>query len=99
MDSYRVISDVSRVPEMTDLELAWVDEPKARDGGYIAFSTTYQLNPVAYEPAVGARCRVIRTRDGQDQEFGGAVERVTPLRIALDGGGWHSPNLCRRASA
>jgi len=35
------------------------------------------MNPAPHEPAVGARCRAIRTRDEQSQECGGAVRRVT----------------------
>ena len=73
---------------MTDLEAAYVQEPGKIEAGYIEFSTSLGLVPTHYEPAVGERCRVMRNRDGHETETGGAVEMVTPLRIALDGGGF-----------
>jgi hypothetical protein len=88
MYSYRVVSEASGVPEMTDLEPAYMEEPTSRDGGCIAFDSGYEMNPTPYEPAVGRRCTVIRTAGGRSQECGGAVESVTPVRVALDGGGW-----------
>jgi hypothetical protein len=90
MDSYRVISDVSSVPEMADLEAVWVESPASKGAVFrIDFSADYQTNPVAYEPAVGVTCRVIRTRDGRDEECGGAVRSVTPLSVSVNGEGFH----------
>jgi hypothetical protein len=90
MDTYRVISDVSSVPEMTDLEVVRVESP-ARKGAVfgIDFSANYQMNLSSYEPAVGVTCRVVRTRDGQDQECRGSVGSVTPLSISVNGEGFH----------
>jgi hypothetical protein len=89
MDTYRVISDVSRVSEMSDLQATYVGQPGRRGDCFdVEFSANYQMNPTPYEPAVGARCRVIRTRDGEDQECGGAVRSVVPLSISLDGEGF-----------
>lgn len=88
--TYRVISEVASVPDMTHLEAGYAEEPSSRgDVFHTTFSTGYTQNPAPYEPAVGARCRVIRMRDGESQECSGAVERVTPyVRVALDGEGW-----------
>lgn len=90
MYTYRVISDVTDVPEMTDLEAAFIEEPSGGDAGLIAFTTGYILNPVPYERAVGATCRTVRTSDdGESQECAGAVDTVTPVvRVALNGAGW-----------
>lgn len=68
MDTYRVISDVSSVPEMTDLEAVRVESPASKGDVFgIDFSANYQMRLSSYEPAVGITCRVIRTRDGQEQ--------------------------------
>ena len=89
MDTYQVISEVTGVPEMTDLTAVYVETPSRRGDVFrIQFSANHQMNPVPYEPAVGRRCRVIRSRDGQDSECGGAVVRVTPLVVSLDGDGF-----------
>jgi hypothetical protein len=88
MDTYRVISDVSSVPEMAELQASYVGQPARRGDCFdIDFSVNFQMNPTPYEPAVGARCRVIRERDGAEQECGGAVRSVVPLSISLDGAG------------
>lgn len=92
MYTYRVVSDVSKVPDMSDLEASYVEKPSRRGGVFrITFSTAYPLNQAVYEPAVGVRCRVVRTSDdGESQECGGAVQSVTPrVRVSLDGEGWH----------
>lgn len=90
MFTYKVISDSTAVPEMTDLGQPHIETPARRgDTFFITFPEGYSLNPIPYEPAVGLRCRVVRTQDGESQECGGAVERVTPyVRIRLDGAGW-----------
>jgi hypothetical protein len=92
MDSYRVISDVSGVPEMADLHAVEVQQPlRSGDTFWIKFTANYASNPVPYEPAVGARCQVIRSRNGEELECGGVVRRVTPfLCVLLDGEGFHS---------
>ena len=90
MYMYRVISDISSVPEMTDLEAAYIEQPSRRECGLISFSRNYQLNPMMpYQLAVGVRCRVIRTSGERSQECGGAVKSITPVRVVLDGEGWH----------
>lgn len=89
VSTYSVISDAAGVPEMADLDVAYINEPGGREGGYIAFSNDFGRDPITYEPAVGRRCRVVRESDaGVRQECGGAVERISPVRVALDGGGW-----------
>jgi hypothetical protein len=90
MDSYRVISDLTGVPEMTDLRATYVKEPGRRDGGMIMFDADYTLDPrfIQLDRAVGARCVVVRTRDGRESRKGGAVETISPPRVMLDGGPW-----------
>jgi hypothetical protein len=90
MDSYSVIPDNSTVPELTDLQLLYLDQPTGGGCGYVAFSFTPNISMLSlYEQAVGQRCRVLRTRAGQTQACGGAVKSVTPtLRVSLDGASW-----------
>lgn len=81
---------VSSVPEMTDLEAVSVETPAPKGDVFgIEFSANYQMDPTTYELAVGVTCRIIRTRDGQDQECGGAVRSVTPLSVSVNGEGFH----------
>jgi hypothetical protein len=89
MYSYELISDRSSVPPMTDLGEPYVRGPSSRGGvSYLTFPKDFGFEVVRYEGAVGARCRVVRTRDRESQERGGAVSSVSPLRVTLDGGGW-----------
>ena len=86
-----VISEVSGVPEMGSLAVAEIEQPTHDvHASVIEFSAGYLHDPMPYEAAVGARCRVIRTTgDGQRHECGGSVLTVTPLvSVALDGAGW-----------
>jgi hypothetical protein len=91
VDTYRVISDASGVPDLSDLRAIYVDEPGPVEGGEIEFDTNYALDArlSQLEQAVGQRCQVIRSREGREVSKGGAVRSVTPtLRISLDGGRW-----------
>lgn len=91
MDTYRVISDASGVPELADLRAIYVDEPGPIEGGEIEFDRNYALDArlAQLERAVGQRCEVIRSREGREISKGGAVLSVTPtLRVSLDGGSW-----------
>jgi hypothetical protein len=87
---YEVISDAGDVPAMTELGQPTIETPARRgDTFFVTFPVGYSHNPTPYEPAVGQRCRVVRTQNGRGQECGGAVERVTPVvRVRLDGAGW-----------
>lgn len=91
MYTYRIVSEATDAPEMTDLRASRIDRP-TRPGGVfcINFEADYARNPVPFERAVGVQCKVIRTdENGETQECGGAVERVTPfVRVGLDGGGF-----------
>jgi hypothetical protein len=90
MGWYRIVSDAAGSPEMAGLRVARVDGPSAVGRSfYITFSTGYpQGSP--YESAVGVRCLVIRHKEEQSWECGGAVLGVNPrVRVALDGTGWH----------
>ena len=88
MYSYRVISEAGGVPEMSDLEAIDVHEPTRQFGGFIVLSFPYP-DPFPYEPGVGKRCRVIRSRDGHSEECGGVVQGLSPtVRVSLDGAGW-----------
>lgn len=91
VDTYRVISEASGVPELAGLRATYVDEPGPIEGGEIEFDTNYALDArlSQIEQAVGQRCEVIRSREGREISKGGAVRSVTPmLRISLDGGRW-----------
>jgi hypothetical protein len=74
---------------MAGLRAARVDGPTAHGRGfYITFATGYSEDS-AFEAAIGVRCRVIRHKDDQMWDCGGAVLSVSPrVRVALDGAGW-----------
>jgi hypothetical protein len=88
--SYRVVSEIDSVPELTGLMMTSHIEGSPRTGGRITLGPPFGLRAVVdYEPAVGCRCQVFRSGDGQDQQCGGAIERITPqLVITLDGTGF-----------
>lgn len=89
MWSYELISDVSGVPVTTDLGEPFVIGPSERGGvAHLTFPKDFGFDFVRFEAAVGARCRVVRLRDGQREECGRAVSSVQPLRVSLDGSGW-----------
>jgi hypothetical protein len=90
MWSYECISDASNVPAMTDLGSPGVLGPNSPGGvSQLTFLQDFGHDFVRYEPAVGVRCKVVRTNDdGVHQERGGAVLSVQPLRVSLDGAGW-----------
>jgi hypothetical protein len=90
MWDYEVISDAD-APAMADLDQPTETRPQVRgECTELIFSTRFDIPDIRrYEPAVGARCRVVRTKDGVRQECGGAVNRVEPVvRVTLDGAGW-----------
>jgi hypothetical protein len=93
MYEYTIISDIEDVPELPGLGAARESAPTSPGAVVeIAFERAPGLSEVRqYEPAVGVRCRVIRTDDnGNTQERGGAVLQVSPfVRVSLDGEGWH----------
>jgi hypothetical protein len=90
MDTYRIVSEAQGAPEMTDLGEPRISTPPLRGESFeIVFPNDYS-GSVAYELAVGMRCRVIRTADdGSEQECGGAVLAVGPsVRVSADGEGF-----------
>jgi hypothetical protein len=90
MWDYEVISDAD-VPAMTNLGEPTETAPRSRGGcTELLFSTSFDIPDIRrYEHAVGATCRVVRTKDGVRQECGGAVNRVEPVvHVTLNGAGW-----------
>jgi hypothetical protein len=90
MDTYRIVSEARGAPEMTDLGEPRISTPPVRGECFdIVFPNGYS-GSVAYELAVGMRCRVIRTADdGSQRQCGGAVLAVGPVvRVSADGEGW-----------
>jgi hypothetical protein len=81
------------VPELAGLGAARESAPASpRAVVQIVFERAPGLTEFRqYEPAVGGRCRVMRTDDdGNTQERGGAVLQVSPVvRVTLDGEDWH----------
>jgi hypothetical protein len=76
MDPYSVIPDNSTVPELTDLQLLYLDQPTGGGCGYVAFSFTPNISMLPlYEQAVGQRCRVLRTRWSDPGVRWGSQER------------------------
>jgi len=76
------------VPEMRDLTLVRIEEPTAFACGFIAFAGGFGLEPSRYGPAVGKRCRVLRSCEGLTTQCGGAVSSVEPVQVSLDGAGF-----------
>lgn len=93
MYEYTIVSDRDGVPDLTDLGAGRESVPRRPgDSVQIVFERALDITEFRqYEPAVGVRCRVIRTdEDGTTQERGGAVNRVTPfVGVSLDGEDWH----------
>jgi hypothetical protein len=93
MYAYTVVSEMEDVPELVGLGAARESAPTSRGAVVeIVFERAPSLAEFRqYEPAVGVRCRVIRTDDnGNTEERGGAMLQVSPVvRISLDGEGWH----------
>lgn len=91
MYTYRIVSDHTGVPEFADLGAPIVSPPASPGATFDLIFTGVGFQDLhRFEPAVGVRCRVVRTtEDGAGQECGGAVLQVEPrIRVSMDGAGW-----------
>jgi hypothetical protein len=89
MNPYSVIPDNSTVPELTDLQLLYLDQPTGGGCGYVASLSHPTSACSRYMSRRLANDAVCFARAGQTQACGGAVKSVTPtLRVSLDGASW-----------